>query len=199
MITFIHGTIRDIQDNLLMVDVNGVGYGVYVAQSPAFVLKQLVELHVHMHWNQETGPQLFGFSTALEKTLFILITNCSGIGPKLGLSLLGEFSPSSFISAITTGDVKALSSVSGVGTKKAESLILQLRDKIDKLIKSGIVIDEPASFSHLKNVSDVLTSLNYSRPEVQAALEHVKKTSALEQATFDELMRKALSFLSKQL
>lgn len=198
MIHHIRGSVHEISEAMIIIDVSGIGYGIAVSTPHVYEVGKQVSLYIHSHWNQETGAQLFGFTNPIEKTIFGLIISCSGIGPKLGLAILADFSPSAFIMAITTADVKALSSVSGVGAKKAESMILQLRDKVSKINRSAFVQTDSRHLTYLKQVSDVLDSLNYSRQEIQSALEFAKTHCSLESAPFDELMRKSLSFLAKK-
>jgi len=198
MIHHINGLVHSISENLVIIDVQGIGYGVAVANPHIYSINSQASLSIYAHWSAENGPQLFGFANQLEKTIFGLIINCSGIGPKLGLAILADFSPSRFVMAITTGDVKALSSVSGVGAKKAESMILQLRDKVTKIDNFEFAQSDAQQLVYLKQVSDVLDSLSYSRQEIQGALEYVKKNCIIDSAPFDELMRKSLSFLSKK-
>ncbi len=153
-----------------------------------------------MHWNQEQGPSLFGFLSELEKTVFLLIISCSGIGPKIALAALGELTPAQFLQAIQEGNTKALSSVSGIGAKKAEQMILNLKDKVTKLIQTQGIIgtsDETNALAQWSNVTQVLQSLNYSKGEIEAAMRYIGKECAGRSLPFDELLRKALSFLSK--
>ena len=86
----------------------------------------------------------------------------------------------------------------GIGAKKAEQMIVQLRHKVEKLLESGIVINDDASLTHWTTLNDVLVSLHYSRQEITAALSHIKDSDTNQNATFDHLLRQALSFLSKR-
>lgn len=199
MIYMIKGVVKSVDSSLVIIDVQGVGFGVSVAHPELCVMGQAIELHTSMHWNQETGPQLFGFNTILERQIFTLIVGCSGVGPKLALSVLQALSPALFITAISLADTKTLSSINGIGTKKAESIIMQLRDKVDKFALGANMVEQPGSawLEQIKNINEVLQSLNYSRGEISQALEHIKKTGSPNQS-FDELLRKALAFLAKQ-
>ena len=199
MIAYLRGTVQEVTAQAIILDVGGVGYGVQVPDSYSFEKGKNCELYIHMHWNQENGPALFGFMTAAQKNIFMLIIGCSGMGPKIGVALLGHMQPGAFLAAVTLGDIKALSAINGIGPKKAESLVLQLRDKVAKMVQSGAIVDEPAVLSNFKDISEVLTSLNYTRAEINGALEHIKKiTTSQAQSSFDELMRHALAFLSKK-
>nr|MBA3955031.1 Holliday junction branch migration protein RuvA [Candidatus Dependentiae bacterium] len=183
----------------IILDVSGVGFNLSVADEHAFTVGQKQELQVYFHWNTEQGPQLFGFTSKLSKTVFSLIISCSGIGPKIGLAALAQLSPESFLQAILLNDIKTLSSLSGIGTKKAEALVLCLKDKVSKLDVTTVSMpgSEGQTLKYFKQVSDALSSLNYSRSEIAGALEFVKKNST-DTSKFDEMLRKALSFLSKK-
>ncbi|MCL5875570.1 MAG: helix-hairpin-helix domain-containing protein, partial [Candidatus Dependentiae bacterium] len=144
------------------------------------------------------GPSLYGFSDPLERTAFLLIISCSGIGPKLALALLRQLTPAAFFSAIMLSDSKVLSSVSGVGTKKAEALILNLKDKVNKMNQDGSLGNLKAHAGHIHDVAQALGSLEYSRSEIAAVLDQLPQQIAIETASFQDLMRKALSLASKQ-
>jgi holliday junction DNA helicase RuvA len=197
MITLLRGTVLSLASQQLTVEVGGIGFAVGVPDERLYTLKQPVEVQVYFHWNQENGPQLYGFSSELAKTVFTLILSVSGIGPKIGLAVLAQINPEHFLQAIALADTKALSSVSGIGPKKAELMIMQLRDKAAKISpvqesSEGVVLIK------IKEVSQALDSLNYSRSEISAALDFLKKNTSLESASFDELLRKALASLAKR-
>lgn len=197
MISCLTGIIKEIKEQSLVLEVNNIGFAVAMPRTEHFKKDASVSLQTYLHWNQESGPALFGFETEVERSVFLLVTACSGIGPKIGLAVLKHMQPALFIKAVQTSDEKALSSVPGIGAKKAEQMIVQLRHKVEKLLESGIVIKGDNSLTHISTISDVLTSLNYSRQEISAALSYIKDSDAQQQTTFDQLLRQALSFLSK--
>ena len=200
MFSSMTGAVTGLHQGMIILNVNGVGFQLFVPLSDIFQANQQVSLSVYMHWNAENGPSLFGFSSELEKETFLLIISCSGIGPKMALALLNQLSPSLFIKAIQEGDQKALSSVSGIGPKKAEQIIVQLRHKVEKLLDKGMVFEDGADNLRLeewKNVTQVLQSLNYSKTEIETALAYVRKENQAN-GNFDFLIRQALSFLSKR-
>ena len=198
MITIIQGYIKEIKDQSLTVEMNGIGFAISMSRTEHFKKDAIVSLKTFLHWHQENGPTLFGFETELERSLFLLITSCSGIGPKIALAILKHLQPAVLIKAVQTSDEKMLSSVPGIGAKKAEQMIVQLRHKVEKLLESGIVVNDDASLTHWVTLNDVLTSLHYSRQEISAALSHIKDLDTCQSATFDHLLRQALSFLSKR-
>jgi holliday junction DNA helicase RuvA len=197
MINFLKGTVLDYKDQIVTLDVHDVGFQVTTIENTVFSKGEQLALFIYLQWHQENGPVLFGFQTELEKTVFLLIISCSGIGPKIGLAILSAMKPSSFLKVVQLGDEKALSAVNGIGAKKAEQMIVQLRHKVAKLLESGVVVEKDVQFEQWHNISEVLTSLNYSRNEITNALQYIKESSAM-QAPFDQLLRKALSFLSKR-
>lgn len=199
MLDYIKGSIKSIGSDFVVVDIGNIGLRLGVASSESFKMGQNIEFYAYMHWNQENGPSLFGFSSELEKNVFLLVIGCSGVGPKLGLAVLKDLGVSLFLDAITQENEKVLSKVSGIGAKKAEQIIVNLKHKVAKLIESGAIVDQlggSAEMSKLHEVSDVLKSLNYSRPEISAAMNYLGKNSAGLDCSFDQLIRQALSFLA---
>ena len=197
MINSISGIVKEVNDNQLTVDVNGIGYGIQVPQS-AFAVGQPVNLLVHMHWNQENGPSLFGFSNSLEKNVFLMITSCSGLGPKLAMAVLAQLGAAEFLEAVQSGNEDALSDVSGIGAKKAEQIIVQLKHKVAKLLESGAHLGASATLEKRHEISQVLKSLNYSRQEISAAMNHINDNYPGTGVAFDQLVRHALAYLAKR-
>lgn len=198
MIHTIRGTVRATEGATIIIDVSGVGFGCTVPHPELYAERSSVELFTYFHWNQEQGPQLFGFATPQERQLFSIILTCAGIGPKVALALLQQCPSNQLAAAIALGDTALLSSLKGIGLKKAETLVLQLQSKMKQYIPAEDATDssdQSKLLNQLKNVSDVLQSLNYSRQEISHALEYLKTTTS--GAPFDELVRKALSYLSK--
>ncbi len=133
MISFLQGKLVDALPTQVTIDVNGVGYDVLIPLSsfdklpaPGNEVKVLTHLAV-----REDAHVLYGFMTAAERELFrLLINTVSGIGPKIALNVLSGMNPTMFRGAVASGDVKALSNISGVGKKTAERIVLELKDKI---------------------------------------------------------------------
>ena len=133
MITFLHGTLVEALPTHVVVDVNGVGYEALIPlssydklPSPGHEVKLLTQLVV-----REDAHTLYGFMSPDERDLFrLLINNVSGIGPKTALNVLSGMNPIAFRGAVASGDVKALSQISGVGRKTAERIVVELKDKI---------------------------------------------------------------------
>lgn len=210
MINLLQGTITGAVPNQLTLMVtgmpgtstpgHGIGYAVYVPEETAFELNQTATLHIHYHWNQDNGPALYGFQSPIDKQVFQLIISCPGIGPKIGLAVLSQMPANTFLAAITTGDVKSLSSISGIGAKKAESMIVYLKSKVEKLVLAQPqVVAGNAQMRNFTELSQALSALNYTRSEVSASIEHVKLLEECKSLAFDGLLRKALVYLSKRM
>lgn len=202
MINYIKGTILTISETNFTIfsDKLDLAFQVFNPNSLSFAKNQEVSLYTYMHWNQEQGPTLYGFLTEEEKKIFLLIIDCSGIGPKIALTILAQMKPGEFIKIIQDQDVKALSSINGLGPKKSEQIIVQLKHKIVNLMESGFAVEDSSSISkHIRNVSDVLNSLNYSKQEIISTLDYLRNNSQIRDFTFDQLLRHALGYLSKRI
>lgn len=196
MIAYLSGTVHDVRIPYVTIIANGIGFAVQVPAKYTIQKGGALALEIYSHTTQDNGVQLFGFENIDEKNVFMLIIGCSGLGPKIGLAVLSALTPTLFVSAILTSDVKGLSSVEGIGPKKAESMVMQLKDKVSKLALDQKEITTGAG--NVKQLSDVLASLGYSRSEITLALEHLRQGGLLQQASFDELVRKGLGFLAKK-
>lgn len=176
----------------------GIGFEVVVAQPALFEIGKVAELFTYMHFNQENGPTLYGFKTIQEREFFMLVIGCSGIGPKIALAILEQAAIADFVHSVQTSDVAWLGKLKGIGAKKAEQLAIQLKDKIDTFVCAQAVQTHGVSV-HIKQLTDVLQSLNYSRTEIQQALAHVRENIADESVAFEPCLRKALIFLSQRI
>jgi Holliday junction DNA helicase RuvA len=200
MVDYFSGVIKELKEQEVVLDVGGIGVALQVANAHSFAQEGAVKIYSHLHWNAENGPSLFGFSSPLERSVFRIIISCSGIGPKIALAILADLGAQSFLNAIVAENEQALSNVSGIGKKKAEQIIVQLKHKVASLVESDKVdMSEMQESSHVHDVTLALQSLNYSRQEISRAMEYVKKNSKMDKVTFDVLLRQALSYLSKQM
>lgn len=198
MINTISGKVLAQNDAMLTIDVQGIGFGVGIPATMHAAVGQEMSLFVHMHWNQENGPSLYGFEKELDKTVFLLIISCSGIGPKIAMAALAQLGGAGFVQAVQQGDDKMLSKISGIGAKKAEQMIVQLKHKVAKLMQSGVQFEGAEHIADLHNVTEVLQSLNYSRREIDAAVNWLQEQNKGNQIPFDKMVRQALSFLAKK-
>ena len=173
MIAHVAGTVTSREGEILVVDVNGVGYevtatlGALARSEPGTAVTVPTYLHV-----REDALQLFGFASEAERRIFRLLLNVNGVGPKLALAIVSAQEPERIESAVLLGDVALLSSVSGVGKKTAERICLDLKDKIAGAgaAATGGAAPVAASDPH-REARDGLVALGYSVIDAEAALQ----------------------------
>jgi len=135
MIAHLSGTLLAKQATSVILDVGGVGYEVTIPLSTFYDLEDAgasIQLRIYTYV-REDALQLFGFKTARERELFLKLITVSGIGPKLGITMLSGMSADEIIASIRTNNLARLTSIPGVGRKTAERLVIELRDKIAAL------------------------------------------------------------------
>jgi Holliday junction DNA helicase RuvA len=185
----------------LVLNVHGVGYEVLIPLSTYYGLPNLSEstsLSVHTHV-REDAIQLFGFLTSQEKDAFVLLTSVSGVGPKLALSLLSALPVSSLVSAIRSGDVEKLTTVPGIGTKSAGRLVLELKDKVEKLhTGASSAHDSPGQGQDaiFDDALSALVNLGYRPQDAKESLKQVKKATP-ESIVLKDMIREALKELAR--
>ena len=200
MIAHLSGKLLSKQPNQVIVDVNGVGYEVNVPLSTFYELGEigsLVQLRIYTHVREDTIA-LFGFRTANEKLMFEQVTSISGIGPKLGITILSGMPVDELVAAIRQSNLARLTSIPGIGKKTAERLVVELRDKLAKVVTAP-ADDQTATHGVLQPREDVisaLVNLGYAKPAAEKAVQAVVSTSKSEPA-FEELLRTALRQLSR--
>jgi len=202
MIASLSGTLFSKTPQEAVISVQGVGYHVFIALSTYFSLPEInstVQVFVSTHLRNDT-IQLFGFSTMEEKQAFSLLTTISGIGPKLALSALSTLSIPDLCTAIETGDLETLGSIPGVGKKSASRIILELKDKTQRIMLPGSHKPSPAptqSTNFLREeAASALINLGYRVQEVKNAMNLA--TAKLDEAyELEDLIRTTLKELAK--
>jgi len=196
MIEKIDGLVTLVMESSLAVTVStGLTLEVFVPLVSSYQQDTQYSIYIHMHWSSEQGPTLFGFQTVIDRSVFRIMLGCSGIGPKLAIAVLAQLGSRHFIQAVIEGNDTILSQVSGIGSRKAEQLIVQLKHKINNF-NELYQIEFGKESNQWYAVGQALESLHYSKIEIQQALNCIKKeSSAIEK--FDILLKKALLVLSK--
>ena len=204
MITYIRGTLSDIDENIVIVENNGIGYGV---SSSMNTIRQLPAIGSDVKLETKLIPKedsltLYGFYDKEELKMFELLLSVSGIGPKGALSILSSMTVSDIQFAVAGSDAKAFAAVPGVGKKTAERAIIDLKDKVDIIgaFEAKITADlsgkkvSPA-VSVKEEVLEALVALGYSASNAARALDKMTITDSTttEQLLSDTL--KQMSFL----
>lgn len=197
MLAYITGTLEEVQEDSVVIDNQGIGYHIFISamdlnQLPG--LGQKIKLHLHMI-SREDDISLYGFYSQEALHLFRLLISVSGIGPKAGMAVLSALSVNELQMAVVSGDVKALTKANGVGTKGAQRIIVELKDRIDldsmlapqqDAAGSGSI---PGNSDTISAAAMALTSLGYSQMEAMQAIRRVEQS---EHMTEEELLKAAL-------
>jgi Holliday junction DNA helicase RuvA len=195
MIAFLYGRLAEKHPTRIVVDVGGVGYEVFIPLSSYDSLPtggEPCKILTYHHVREDTQI-LFGFMTEAEKSMFKLLMGTTGIGPKLALSALSGLSVRDLKAAIVTGDTKSLSSISGIGRKVAERLIVELKDKItDGEAFEAISGGDASGDSVSRDAVLALVALGYKQDQARRMVMDIVKAGG-ECSTVEEMVRKALA------
>ncbi len=208
MIHFIHGTLSDVAEGLVVVEAAGVGYGIHVPASVIGALPPIGEdIKIYTYFSlTQNGVDLYGFLSPEDRAMFTMLLTVSGIGPKGALGILSALTPDDLRMAIVTGDSKAISRAPGVGNKTAQRVVLELKDKLDatEVFSSaldhghgaGAAVDAGAAagvYGAQKEAVEALVALGYSNVEASRA---VKKVELSEGMTVDQILKASLKNLN---
>ncbi len=197
MIAYLKGTVLTFNGETAILEVNGVGYELYCSGGAfkTLVIGKQAELYTYLQV-KEDGITLFGFASTREKELFLKLISVSGVGPKMGISILATLSADEFSTCIATADTKRLSTVKGLGKKTAEKIVLELHGKIsaaEVMNASGEVDFRAPATEKLQPVHEeavsALMGLGFTKNE---SMQAVKRAADMGATTVEELIRKAL-------
>jgi Holliday junction DNA helicase RuvA len=198
VIAHLRGSILEKHPNRIVIDVNGVGYDVFVPLSTFYGLGEpgaAIALRVHTQV-REDALLLYGFATRLEQELFERLIGVSGIGAKVALSVLSGIEPQEFIRAIERSDLGRLTAIPGVGKKTAERIVLELKDRLPRApvpAASGGAAAAPEAPILRDDVVSALVNLGYHRPLAEKAAEAAIATiGSSPDAGFERVLRQAL-------
>jgi Holliday junction DNA helicase RuvA len=198
VIAHLRGRIFEKQPNRIVVDVNGVGYDVFVPLSTFYVAGDTgaeIALRTHTHV-REDALTLYGFATPLELELFERLIAVSGIGPKVALAVLSGIEPAELVRAIEQGNVARLTAIPGVGKKTSERLVMELKDRLPQIKHA---LSPPSASTEVPLVRDdvlsALLNLGYHRPLAEKAVDGAVK--AIPAGDFEQTLKHALRELAK--
>ncbi len=206
MFDYIKGILAFKNTEYAVVENNGIGYKFLINSRTCALLGDAgEEVKIYSKLiHKEDIMYLAGFKQKEDRAVFDILTSVSGIGTKVGMVLLDEFSGSELINAVLEGDYKLISRAKGVGPKLAQKIILELKGKLtNNDIVSNIMEDRVSGISNsksklsketIKEVQAILQSLGYSQNEYMAAIEHCAATIAEDSS--EELLKETLKVLS---
>lgn len=201
MINYVRGILTDIEENMIVVEAEGIGYGIRV---PASVMGELPktgdELMIYTYFSvKEDSMTLFGFLSKEDREMFRQLIGVNGVGPKGALAILSVLRPDDLRMAVMSGDAKSISRAQGIGAKTAERVILDLRDKVGEpafvtasaIRGTGIANVSPQAFSAgpVAEAIEALVMLGYSRTDAGRAAAGVQLTDGM---TTEEVLKSAL-------
>lgn len=204
MIALLKGELVYKVPNFLVLDVNGVGYRVFIPLSTFYKLppvKEKVNLEIYTHVREDC-ISLFGFLTKEEKVLFEYLISVTKIGPKLALNILSGISSLNLQTAIVTSDIVTLSKIPGIGRKTAERLVYELREKI-QLLQIEKNREESGTAEETNQILDdiisALINLGYSKNEAERFAKDAfnKFTKQGEAASVETIIKESLKMLGK--
>jgi len=198
VIAHLRGRILEKQPNRIVVDVNGVGYDVFVPLSTFYGMAEAgseIALRIHTHV-REDALALYGFATPLEQDLFERLIGVSGIGPKLALAVLSGIESAELMRAIERGDVARLTAIPGVGKKTSERIVLELKDRLPRAVAAAMPGAPAADGAGVRDdVLSALLNLGYHRPLAEKAVASAFK--ATPDGGFERTLKQALRELAK--
>jgi len=193
MIGYLKGEVLSKIPGMVLINVGGVGYQVYISLNTFYALPDPpghVALHIHTRV-QDDALQLYGFADPDEKALFLELLSIPRIGARIALNILSGIAPGEFREAVTASDVKRLASIPGLGRKSAERITLELRDRLAASAPSRPPAPQERE---IQDALSALLNLGYSRNLAEKALEKVQSQGA---HTLEEMLRQSLKWLAK--
>ena len=202
MLAYIKGSLEQKSKNYIVIDVGGLGYKVFMSENSINTIGEIGEIiKVHTYYRvREDDISIFGFKSQEELRMFELLLGVSGVGAKSALVMLSCIEPSEFAIAVISNNIKLLTQVPGIGTKSAQRIILELKDKL-KSEQSGldsekIESDKIKSAKVNENIQEAISGLmvlGYSKKDIEKAFEHL----AVETLSVEDLIKKGLLLLAK--
>ena len=206
MIRFVHGALREKSENFIIVEAGGIGYGIHVPATALSALPGISEevmIYTYFRVNSQDGSMdLFGFLTPEDREMFTMLLSVNGVGPKAAMGVLSVISPDDLRMAIVTSDAKAISRAPGVGSKTAQRIVLELKDKLDAQAvfntalehgSTGTDAGTPVLKNTAKDAVDALIALGYTAMEANRA---VQKVAITEDMTVNQILKASLKNLN---
>lgn len=194
MISLLRGKIAEKSLGKIVVDIQGVGYGVTVPLSTYYRLPELgseSELKIYTHMKDD-GIELFGFLTEDERRIFTSLISVSGVGPRVATNILSSISPTELVSAISSGDL-VKKKIPGIGPKLASRLVTELKDKVARFQPVG---EGVKTAGILEDVISALLNLGYKKPEIDEHIAQLEEVTAKEK-NIETALRESLKIMRR--
>ena len=198
MFAYIKGSLEEKSNGYVVVETGGIGYKIFMSNSSIGKLgelKSIVKVHTY-YYVREDIVSLYGFFSKEELAMFELLISVSGIGAKSAITMLSNIEPSKFALAVITNDIKSLTKIPGVGSKSAQRIVLELKDKL-KADTELSKTEEMASVIEKDDVLDEATAalqiLGYNRKDIEEVYEKFDRANM----TTEDVIRTALLKFAK--
>ena len=199
MIDQLKGKLISHNDSYLVIEVGGLGIKVNIPKtfSKNFKMNEVMSFSTYLHV-REDALDLYGFENESDRSLFLMLISISGIGPKLGLTIISGLAPEKLKIKIISGDVKALTSIPGVGAKTAKRIIIELKDKFSNIDSETLGFEDEIDSKIYKDVISALDGLGYKEKESKKALKQLGlDKSESSNHTIENLIREVLKILNE--
>ena len=197
MIYQVSGVLTTKHKDFVVLEVNGVGLKIVATTNTidTFKVKEKIVLHTYLHVREDT-LDLYGFSSILEREVFVLLIGISGIGPKLAITILSGMLPGQLKDKIISGDITALTSIPGVGAKTAKRIIIELKDKFTKIEEGSLGFDDKLNSKLYEDALNALLSLGYSQHQSKKSLDNVANRNDALNNNLEEIIKTALKYIN---
>ena len=195
MYAFFKGKIDKIYNNRIILDVNDIGYEIYIPESDIYTLNigEMVKIYTYLHV-REDEMKLFGFKSSESLEFFKKLITVSGVGPKAAIGIISKVDTESLCVAIATENIAALKSVPGIGPKMAQKIIFELKDKVLKEKVDAIQnkIKEKTN-PNVEEATTALEVLGYTQKQIKEVIEKMD----IQDDSVEDIIRKVLKQMQK--
>lgn len=195
MYAFFKGKIDKIYNNRIILDVNDIGYEIYIPESDIYTLNigEMVKIYTYLHV-REDEMKLFGFKSSESLEFFKKLITVSGVGPKAAIGIISKVDTESLCVAIATENVSALKSVPGIGPKMAQKIIFELKDKVlkEKVDEIQNKVKEKTN-PNIEEATTALEVLGYTQKQIKEVIEKID----IKDDSVEDIIRKVLKQMQK--
>ena len=197
MIYQVSGNLIAKHKDFVVIEVSGIGFKITSTTNTINTIKleQKILLHTYLHV-REDALDLYGFHSTLEREVFLLLIEISGIGPKLAITILSGILPDELKDKIISGDIASLTSIPGVGAKTAKRIIVELKDKFTKIEEGSLGFSDKLNSKLYDDALNALLSLGYSSQQSKQVLDHIANGKDDNKKNIETIIKTALKRLN---
>ena len=200
MIRSLNGKVLDILENIIILEVNGIGFEILCSRSVlnSCEINKEIKITTCLQFS-EAGAVIYGFNSEREREFFLRLTSVKGVGGRTGIAILSELSIENVINAISSADVNAFMRVPGIGKKTAERLCFELKNIAELKIMSTASKSDSKSSGTVENVIDALLALGFTRSDAGGVINLLRAAHGddFNKLNEEDLLRMSLKELHK--